>query len=729
MRQYYFNNLAKPCRNVAVLLFIMFFAVFFTACRNNTTCLPLYWGGRGASDTGPGSGTPAPSYERVYIPDIYGIMNVHGQLTWMHLNPGHFEGGSDRVYIVTAHHPDILTAEGLVEQIPPNNGNSFFNFTGPNGNVHVRIEAGPVPPSAATSEIPRVINLTTLPTTGRMFIVNADNILSLYNVALTGRSDTGANNPIVDVTAGGILRMRTGSIVRNSGWRGVRVTGPGSIFNMYSDSVVGGTFNPALPPIGPWDGDWENGNIGGVILQNGAVGFMHSGSYIRGNTATVAGGGVRMESGSTFHMLGGAYITGNSAPSGGGVGLTGSGAGSNFFMNTGATISSNRTTAGAGGGVQVAFPNTASYNIGPPVTYFPNVAPPGSFWPATNIFHMLGGTIKGNESSGTGGGVSLTYSGSHFIMQSGTIYNNEAGGSGGGVHMGTGSAFIMNGGTIYNNEATTHGGGVVITNASGPRRTRFYMHGGTIHNNEAGTNGGGVSMTGHSYLFMFNSVSIENNRANAVGGGVSAEGNGRITMNNFASIQGNRAGLGATHHGGGVRLFGNNARLYMNNMTTIQNNVAGGDGGGVFLTGGSAADPLIFTMNGTPSILYNTAGVAAIDADGNITNFHPTTGNGGGVHSATTQANFIMNGGTIAGNSAWQGGGVFTLAGAVGITTININGGSIRGGFGSGTPSYNTARNPLQASHAMFRNNARQAWLINTLFVAGNATVFNGNIE
>ena len=108
-------------------------------------------------------------------------------------------------------------------------------------------------------------------------------------------------------------------------------------------------------------------------------------------------------------------------------------------------------------------------------------------------FNMYGGSITGNDTTSTGGGVSLPYGAysARFNLYGGSITNNTAnngGDGGGGVHILSGY-FTMYDGRITENQANgaNFGGGGVYLSETGS----FIMKGGSITNNTA-KNGGGV---------------------------------------------------------------------------------------------------------------------------------------------------------------------------------------------------------------------------------------------
>ena len=103
---------------------------------------------------------------------------------------------------------------------------------------------------------------------------------------------------------------------------------------------------------------------------------------------------------------------------------------------------------------------------------------------------LRNGTIRGNNTSSSGGGVVVNGS---FTMSGGTISGNTASDNGGGVYVGLvqDSDFTMTGGTISGNTAIGHGGGVYVNGI-------FTMTGGEISGNSTPPvrYGGGVYSRG-----------------------------------------------------------------------------------------------------------------------------------------------------------------------------------------------------------------------------------------
>jgi hypothetical protein len=262
---------------------------------------------------------------------------------------------------------------------------------------------------------------------GQLLVVQGTKTLTLDGVTLAGVADN--NEPLVGMSNGGALVMKSGAITDNSNIRdesanggGVRVNGGGA-FTMEGGAISGNTAQ----------GDnWGGG--GGVDVQRSA--FTMKGGTISGNTAKSGGtsgsggGGVQIAR-STFTMEGG-VISGNTAQASGWAGGGGVHADTytTFIMKDGA-ISGNTAKGGRygnGGGVWINEDST---------------------------FIMQGGAVSGNttESSGwsEGGGVEVDKRGT-FIMKGGAIFGNTAqaqGSGGGGVSIGSNDTFTMESGRIY----------------------------------------------------------------------------------------------------------------------------------------------------------------------------------------------------------------------------------------------------------------------------------------
>ena len=200
-------------------------------------------------------------------------------------------------------------------------------------------------------------------------------------------------------------------------------------------------------------------------------------------------------------------------------------------------------------------------------------------------------------------------------------------------------------GTITHASSKT-GRGVYVSSGT------FNMYGGSITGNRATGDGGGVYKSGSNSSFNMYGGSITGNTANSYGGGVYVDG-GEFTMSG-GTIGGTKTGETntATYGGGGVYAKAN-FEMTGGSITGNETN----RGGGVYVTGKGS-----FTMSASadgqniPSITGNNA-----------------TDNGGGVYVVGSSSTFKMTGGSITGNNAAYGGGVYT------VNEFKMSGGSITG--------------------------------------------------
>jgi hypothetical protein len=258
-------------------------------------------------------------------------------------------------------------------------------------------------------------------------------------------------------------------------------------------------------------------------------------------------------------------------------------------------------------------------------------------------------TISGNTAAGGGG--MCNESESSPALTNVTISGNKAIGDssiGGGMYN-YASSPVLNNVTIGGNEPTDKntardGGGMGNWNVS----TLNIIGVMKISGNEA-THGGGM-YNFNSSLVLNSNVTISGNEAANLGGGVYNCGSS-MTMNG-GFITGNTA-----DSGGGI--YNDTSSLELNSNATISGNEATGDGGGVYNF------YLSVTMNGG----FITGNTADSDSSG--------SGDGGGVYmSGSSTEDFDMTDGTISGNTANTGGGVYVAGGTF---TKSSGGGIIYG--------------------------------------------------
>jgi len=573
---------------------------------------------------------------------------------------------------------------------------------------------------------------------GAGVFVNAGGTLNMSNNALIG----------ADAYAGG-NRMDTGSGGTGAGVfvnaANVHMTNDARIsFNLVAipQAGGGGMHVAGASTVTMSDNTRINNNIGG--LQGGGVNMMGgnftmSGNAVIENNHVVAGnsgGGVHVNAG-FFTMTsptneirnhtvgatpGTAVISNQYIRTGAGVQVGGTG---HFRLMEG-RIHSNRSRQFAAG-VRVfgngrfdmhsgeITNNHISPEFGPAsggAGVFVESAAPTP--PTMAGFNMMGGRIHNNSvlaplavANDNRGGGGVRINSGFFRFNGGEIENNRVYSPGIGNNVGGGGVF-MAGGTFFM-------GNVPITAAVAPAPPSGATYGngtgGAIrqHNQTATlVRGGGVFLMGNATFNIGGGTNvggaIYNNTAN-FGGGIYVTGvNAQLNIGTGALIETNRA-----QNGGGVNI--NNSIVNMTggdirehrNLPSTNNPIL--EGGGVRVAGSNA----VFTMSGgmighatnnaQGNRSHHGAGVwvgaqATFDMSGGLATTrimrNESTGvgppGGGGVQVTDSGSELNMTGGTIAYNTAANGGGVNIIAGG----DFYMNGGSVR---------HNQALDPGGATH------------------------------
>ena len=230
---------------------------------------------------------------------------------------------------------------------------------------------------------------------------------------------------------------------------------------------------------------------------------------------------------------------------------------------------------------------------------------------------------------------------------------------GGGVYVG--GTFELYGGTISGNTAT-QGGGVYVEGT-------FELYGGTIADNKAVQGGGVYVRNGTFHLY---DGQIQNNTNEAIGSAPSNfyGGGVRLYDGTFIMDGGEISGNSSTN-GGGVCITGtsdDSTAFTMTGGSITGNTVSGSSNGGGVYVGSCAA----FTMD-NGSITGNACTGTTYSSSASVDMV-----NGGGVY--VSSGKFVMNGGTISGNTAARGGGVYYdnyFHKSSTLTSAAFNGGSI----------------------------------------------------
>ena len=574
--------------------------------------------------------------------------------------------------------------------------------------------------------------------------------VTIQSLKITGGYAAGSTDALkqgggINITAGTVTLSTNALVYSNYASKGAGVyVASGARLNVSTDSTK----------------IYSNtGSSGGGIYNAGTLdmtaGKIYSNSV--GTEASYSGGGVY--STGTFYMSGTANIYSNTASIGGGVYNSGT-----FTM--GASVAS--ATAGLSGAIykNQALPEDGSEGGGGVCN--------------TGTFTMKAGTIGGSSStdkntvvadySGTGGGVWNTGT---FTMSGGKISYNEAsedyleggstspGGCGAGVaSTGTNNSFTLDGGTIDHNTAKGNGGGIYISHKP------FTFKSGTISNN-SGRNGGGVfcnnAMTMSGGTISGNSSTTTGTSERDFGGG------GVYCYVSMVMSAGTISGNKAAKNGGGVFMEG---MLYMSETAVIGNsgasgyatsesacsNYAAGDGGGVYLVYDSGivlgANAYPWSSNKkelTGGIYYNYAsgsggGIYNYSNDGMYLYTGNVCKNGAGVNGGgvcSHMKDFEMSGGTVDGNYALNGGGIYFVGNTIDSTYFypNLSGGTISnniaeyktgsseyGGYGGGI--YIGEKNGLRMTGGTISSNtAKDATESNLaggggVYIAENGSIF-----
>ena len=556
----------------------------------------------------------------------------------------------------------------------------------------------------------------------RDMVINGDVTLCLNGHILRG---TG-KGPVITVSSGAKLTLcdcqsnvsrnrytvdDTGLYIINNGNTGIGTLIAGGI-------ITGGKLT-------------EHG--GGIYVDSNAT-FVMEGGTIAGNTASNYGGGVYLNYNSTFNMNGGTIVgntvndenSSNVGTRGGGVCAIGARNGV-FTMSGNAAISNNTAISkdeskSYGGGV---FFDGPIFEMSGNAKISGNVASWGGGIDVVDFVMSDNAQISDNRATDRGG-VNCY----NFTMNGGTISGNTAT-EAGGVNV-YGDTFTMNGGEISGNTATdgysvwawcdnfTINGGYF---GEGENEIYYIPNNGTV-NIYGGYFADRAAITDNSWLVNatvqpISSTADDVNYKEGYGYAVyhmhETEGEGDDII--FKPLPYDLSSWDGSLSGGNYYLpydvtLTNNITIDSDVTLCLNGHILRGNGNGSVVRINSGT----FTLcdcngsNGEHDYYINDSGLyvvddgtedwntayTAADEKGAITGGVITGGTGiingnntcgGGVSVNDNRANFIMEGGTISGNSADEGGGVY-----VHIGTFIMMGGEISGNnaaeWGGGVEMY-----------------------------------------
>ena len=267
---------------------------------------------------------------------------------------------------------------------------------------------------------------------------------------------------------------------------------------------------------------------------------------------------------------------------------------------------------------------------------------------------------------------------------SGITITGGGGANGGGVY--DGGSLSLTDCTISGNSASHLGGGIVLYNSQNP--TSLTMIRCTVSGNScaasASGGGGGIlaqSNSSHSQMSLTITDSIiTGNKSNGIVGGIGVGANGALVMSGSTVSDNSAAAFGGIESNGTATITD----------SSITGNSSGGDAGGVYNGG-------LLIMSGS-TISGNTAvengGGLQVDATylTSLTNCtisdNKAGHNGGGIiagfgiSASPTSGALTMTGGSITGNSATYGGGVFNGTTTLALTSCAISGNTAKLGGG-----------------------------------------------
>ena len=385
-----------------------------------------------------------------------------------------------------------------------------------------------------------------------------------------------------------------------------------------------------------------------------------NGCTLKNNTSDTYGGAVasttwQPKEGETFQqptlIINNSTFTGNSTRWNGGAVRMLNG---KIVMNSG-TFSGNIATEGAGGAIAIeATKNTAK----------------------RAEFYLKNGSIVNNQSANAGGifvGIEADFhqTGGYIAYNRAENPNNENG-SGGGTYLHSNARAFIYGGTYEENWCQSRGGAIQIADA------KMYLYNATIQNNHSDYYGGGIA--NYSGYLLIEGGLIDSNVAALGGGGLFVRGDtdmkgGKITNNKIVPrenwMQGSFYSQDALR-GGGIMMADEQFSVYYQRFVDL--NISGGEisgnyapmeGGGIYMNGRH-------TVTMTGGVIKDN--ISGGQGGGVMIDNHPT-------HMRASKSIFRLIDGEISGNSAVDGGGIYSQYCAY----PDLQGGIIQGNTASGT--------------------------------------------
>jgi MYXO-CTERM domain-containing protein len=256
--------------------------------------------------------------------------------------------------------------------------------------------------------------------------------------------------------------------------------------------------------------------------------------------------------------------------------------------------------------------------------------------------------VTNNIGTEQGGGIAVTDSAD--INLSAVFVTNNTGGDGGGLYLDASSQIEATDAWIEDNSASGSGGGVYSAG-------KIQVTDSSLYGNTASDDGGGMYATGLSPEVL--DSKFWGNTAGANGGGIAID-NGSAGSSVNPRIKGSEFWLNAAEDNGGAIWMDASGLFYLKQILIVLN-TAGGDGGGLWISGGQPTNTFVRAW-------YNSAGndgggAYVTGANGGETRKSSFGGNiaggtgGGAIHASPNAAHAIYNNRYLE-NTASAGGGL-----------------------------------------------------------------------
>ncbi|MCC6456773.1 MAG: right-handed parallel beta-helix repeat-containing protein [Caldilineaceae bacterium] len=362
--------------------------------------------------------------------------------------------------------------------------------------------------------------------------------------------------------------------------------------------------------------------------------LRHAGGSYTGLTVRENGTGVSIGRGGGFYIEGGQpTIQGITIQSN--LAITGAGV---YLDNSAATLTQNSIQ---GNGDSSTLDGGGIYIVGGATTILTNTVTSNQAQHGGGLrLHNSNATVRGNSIDNNRAGSAPTPAGQNDAL-------------GGGLYIAGGTPLVT-ANSISNNQAVhpalALGGGIYVAQSG------VNLHDNTLTANQA-HRGGGLYFAATSNIIVQNNT-LTRNRAQASDGNVRQAGGGVYFANAVISFTHNSLSQNSAVYGAGLYLAGSGrSRITHNSLTS---NSAAKDGGGVYLDGSDAEVESNTiqdnrTTGGSGGGLFARGGQAALHTNSFLAN--QAALEGGGLY--LSQDGSTLQGDTIQGNQAGDGGGIY----------------------------------------------------------------------